>query len=282
MLQAIYRLNDEQINSIHSSETIEGLQVKIQTSSSSEQITSNNEIVFNQNLVNEIRGYLLRTYQGSRLQFNTWSFTDPFYKLNLKRSYRKTSTLLPGLTTKKDDYIKNSCSVIKHQHLNLCIIVDDSASMNGYPALFCRSITQAINEFMSIIDKPISLISFGSQIEISMQPSFRYHEISNALSAINGDLGGTNLLEPFTLLSQWLEENEQINHLLLITDAEISDWDNLSTPVIEILSKIKITILLLNSEVPQEFSLVSHKNMSIFQINPDEPFNNAILEEIVI
>ncbi len=278
LLKNLYRLNDAQINSISQLNTAPG------TDKFTLEAPENTDMPMqiNTSLSNEIQGYLLQTYQGTRKFYTKWSLSDQFTKLNLKRSYRKSNILLPGLTTKKDEFSEITQSVIKHQALNVCIMVDDSGSMSGQPALFCRSITQAVNEFLSLIDKPVSLISFGSDINLSMPPSYHYQEITRYVSNLNGSLGGTNLNEPLIMLNQWLENNETINHLLLITDAEVGDWNNLTPLISTLLESIKITILLINAEIPEAFDLLNHRKLSVFKINPEITFDHAILEELVI
>ncbi|MDX8395864.1 MAG: VWA domain-containing protein [Mariprofundaceae bacterium] len=256
----------------------------INIDSSNNSMTRHQDNPFDIRLTRQITDHLLKSAHQSRQITGLWQPGHSFAKLDYKRSFRCSPALIPGITTRRNTDSSRSCHLESGSKLRVCLLVDDSGSMAGEEATFARSICEGINRFAALKDMYLGLITFGSKIGIASPPERRYHRMTKALSMLDGNLGGTNLLPALQRLSQYVESDRELGHALIITDASFSDWDQCQQPISEILAQINITILLINSHIPEQIlePLKSYQyKLNVFKVDPSKPTNIAILEEII-
>ncbi len=252
--------------------------------SDSNHITQNEDNPVDIQLMRQVTDHLLKQAHQARQISGLWQPGHPFAKLDYKRSFRCSPTLIPGMTTRRNTDSSRISHLKPGKRLRLCLIVDDSGSMAGEEATFARSICEGINRFAAVKDFHIGLITFGSEIGIAYPPERRYYRLSKALAELDGTLGGTNLLPALQRLSQYIESDRDISHAMLITDASFSDWEQCQQPISEILHQIKITILLINSGIPDQIlkPIKQHRHaINMFKVDPSEATDIAILEELI-
>jgi len=240
--------------------------------------------IFDLKLTRQVTDYLIRQAHKPRQLTGLWQPGHSFSKLDLKRSFRCSPTLIPGITTRRKTDSNRMHHYKKGQQLRLCMVVDDSASMSGDEAKFARSICEGINCFAATRDLHIGLITFGGDIDISWLPQRRYSKIRKALSRLDGNLGGTNLKPALQRLAQFVASDNDITHAMLITDASFWDWDDCQKSITDILEHINITILMINGEIPDNiFTAITRHQHSInmFKVDPSKATDIAILEEVI-
>jgi len=167
----------------------------------------------------------------------------------------------------------------KYKHM--CLIVDNSISMDGLPALFTRSICQGINAYCRQKKYPLGLIGFSEDVDFSLPPGNQYKKIVQLLSKIHGNHYGTALTPPLMYLESFSDSDKKINHALIISDAEASDWADCDAILKNLLSKMTLTILLINTHIPPELEhvMITHKHqIRICQIDPHSVDNQEIKE----
>ncbi len=239
---------------------------------------------FDLSLTRRITRYLMRQSRKHRQVPSLWQIGQPLNRLDFKRSFRHAPELIPGVTTRRQRDGRHLLPNKPGKRLKLCMVVDDSASMSGQEAAYARSICEGINRFAAQQDLHIGLITFGSDIDVSLKPQRRYQSLTRSLARLDGGLGGTNLLPALQRLSAFIRDDRDITHALLITDALFSDWKSCQRVMADIHASIKIVTLLIHTE-PQEHLLTYIKRhrsrMHCFHIDPSQPFSVAVLEEIV-
>jgi len=242
------------------------------------------ENIFDLDLTRQVTDHLMSQAYKARQITGLWQPGHSYSKLDLKRSMRTSPVLIPGMTTRRKTDSSRTIHYESGRRLRLCMVVDDSGSMSGDEAKYSRSICEGVNRFASLNDIHVGLITFGCEIDVSLPPQRRYQQLSRALSRLDGNLGGTNLLPALQRLSQFVEADGNITHTMLITDASFSDWDDCQNPINEILSHIHMTVLMINANIPDEVlkTINQHeKSISFLKITPSKPTNIAILEEII-
>ncbi|MDQ6999154.1 MAG: VWA domain-containing protein [Mariprofundus sp.] len=240
--------------------------------------------IFDIALTRQVTDHLMQQAHKPRQITGLWQPGHPFSRLDLKRSARCAPVLIPGLTTRRKTDSSRLLHFERGRQLKLCLIVDDSGSMSGAEAIFSRSICEGINRFAALKAMHVGLITFGSDIDVSIPPQRRYQDLTRTLSRLNGNLGGTNLLPALQRLSHFIESDQDITHAMLITDASISDWDECLPTINKVLSQINMTVLMVNCDMPEDIlkTLNTHQHtISCFKVDPSQPPNIAILEELI-
>ena len=239
---------------------------------------------FDLGLTRQVTDHLMQQSHKPRQITGLWQPGHPFSQLDLKRSVRCAPKLIPGMTTRR----KTDSARIRHiergRKLKLCLVVDDSGSMGGDEARFSRSICEGVNRFAAFSDIHLGLITFGSDIDICLPPQRRYGQLTRALSKLDGNLGGTNLKPSLAQLLQFIASDPEISHAMLITDASFSDWDACLPIMNALLAQIRMTVLMINSEIDDAVleAARAHPNaITAFRIDPNQPPAANILEEII-
>jgi Mg-chelatase subunit ChlD len=244
---------------------------------------NNEKQFFNLAVTEQVTQQLLSTRQATRRYSGFWSLSHPHRTLDIKRSQRHSQYLIPGITTRR---LQNSDRVIKKLgtgHLNLCLVVDDSGSMDGKRAIYARSISEGINRFAAIAGYPIALITFGSSLGETLPLSNRHSLVTRALKKLDGELGGTDIDKALCKLLEWLKRRSSITRVVLVSDSEFSDWHEAGNRIRQVLEYCHITLLLINQEVPKDmqgFAFDSPGNFRAFKVDPEKTTEKAILEEI--
>ncbi len=245
---------------------------------------SNEHTVFDIGLTRQVTNHLMNQAHQARQITGVWQPGHPISKLDVKRSYRCSPHLVAGITTRRKTDSSRLQPTSSGKKLRLCMIVDDSGSMCGDEAKYSRSICEGINRFAANIDLHVGLITFGGEVDTAMPPSRRYQQMTKSLTRLDGNLGGTNLLPALDTLIQYIEADREITHTLLITDASFSDWDSCEKPLNEILTQINMTVLMINTDIPEDIasSLTDpRQSISFFKVDPSVSHQTAILEEII-
>jgi len=240
--------------------------------------------IFDMRLTRQVTDHLLNMAHKPRQITGLWQSGHSFSKLDLKRSFRCSPVLISGLTTRRKTESSRIHNFEKGKKSRVCLIIDDSGSMVGDGAKFSRSISEGINRFASQKDVHIGLITFGSEIDVSFMPDRKYQQVSKALSTLDGNLGGTNLLPALKQVIQFIESDREMTHVILMTDACISDWINSQKLITEILQHLSMTVLMINSDIPEEINKVineSNHSMHFLKVDPTTSTQLSILEEII-
>jgi len=247
-------------------------------------VTSRQIRKFDIRLTRQVTDHLLKQAHKPRQTTGLWQPGHAFASLDIKRSFRSSPRLIAGMTTHRKT---DSAHILHSEHgkqLRFCLIVDDSGSMSGDEARLSRSICEGINRFAAQKDLYIGLITFGSTIDISIQPDRRYQWLTKALAKLDGNLGGTNLQPALKRLALHIESDRHITHAMLITDASFSDWEDCQKPLSEILEQINMTVLLINCNPPDHvLKSIRERRHSInfFKIDPSEEVNIAFVQEMM-
>jgi len=247
-------------------------------------VTEAREEIFDLALTRQVTDHLMHQAHKHRQITGLWQPGHAFSKLDMKRSFRCSPILIAGMTTRRKIDSNRVVHVEGGKQIKLCLLVDDSASMTGNEARFSRSICEGINRFASLKELHLGLITFGSDIHIALPPQRRYHRLTHAFTKLNGNLGGTNLLPALQKLAHFVESDVDITHAVLISDASFYDWDECAGVIDEILTCIKLTVLMINCDMPEDLIKTLKCNpdtISFFKVDPFETPSHAILEEII-
>ena len=232
-------------------------------------------------LCRTVTNHLLNTARRGRPHTIIWQPSHPLHKLDFKRSVRCHPKLIPGLTTRMRGEGRRITRRTGNR-MSICLVVDDSCSMAAH-AIFSRSVCEGILRFAESRDFPIGIITFGALVGEARRPEKRHAEISRVISELNGRLGGTRLCPALKVLSGFLNNERDITHVILITDAEIDDLNEATSEVFRrIREDIRITSLIINQDVPADYiKEAGEGNEKMFRLNPDRPLHAGILEEII-
>ncbi|RMH41496.1 MAG: hypothetical protein D6694_08860, partial [Gammaproteobacteria bacterium] len=124
-----------------------------------EEGSESDALEFDLSLTRQVTDHLLSEAREFRKRVGVWQLGQSFSALDLKRSARTYNKLIPGITTRRRS---NSSRVGKRngtEQLRMCLVVDDSASMNGREALFARSLCEGVNRFAAHRGFHIGLIT---------------------------------------------------------------------------------------------------------------------------
>lgn len=214
-----------------------------------------------------------------------WNIGDPVAQLDLKRSFRRSPRLYPGLTTRRLPRTIVAHDRVGNRPMAPFLVIDDSGSMEDRPARFARSFGEGINRFAERMGLPIGLLTFGSAIGAFIPESNDHEEITRVLRGLDGNLGSTDFSGALDFLAEKLPRIPHIpRHFVVLSDAEFDDWRSATESISPLLRDHRVTVLLLNDEIPDELRLLSSddsaKNLSVYHINPQKPTFQAIIKEI--
>jgi len=236
---------------------------------------------YSKRLSRQVIQFLNRQTNSTQTLTDTWLPGDRIERLDMRASFRFSPRLIPGLTTRKKIVRPFKKQTMTEKYKHMCLIVDNSISMDGLPALFTRSICQGINAYCRQKKYPLGLIGFSEDVDFSLPPGNQYKKIVQLLSKIHGNHYGTALTPPLMYLESFSDSDKKINHALIISDAEASDWADCDAILKNLLSKMTLTILLINTHIPPELEhvMITHKHqIRICQIDPHSVDNQEIKE----
>ena len=155
---------------------------------------------------------------------STWRIGDPIEELELMLTYMTSPRLIPGITTKKWEYVSNDEKGTESKQMDLLLVVDTSGSM-GSAMKESDNMHQAVLASYGILSyfestkSKIALIEFSDKIDACVDWTDKYDDVKDRLLT-NGH-GGTKF--PISRIKSTLEVKSGDLVTVLITDGDLGN-----------------------------------------------------------
>lgn len=155
---------------------------------------------------------------------STWRIGDPIEELELMLTYMTSPRLIPGITTKKWEYVSNDEKGTESKQMDLLLVVDTSGSM-GSAMKESDNMHQAVLASYGILSyfestkSKVALIEFSDKINACVDWTDKYDDVKERLLT-NGH-GGTKF--PISRIKSTLEVKSGDLVTVLITDGDLGN-----------------------------------------------------------
>lgn len=155
---------------------------------------------------------------------STWRIGDPIEELELMLTYMTFPRLIPGITTKKWEYVSNDEKGTESKQMDLLLVVDTSGSM-GSAMKESDNMHQAVLASYGILSyfestkSKVALIEFSDKIDACVDWTDKYDDVKERLLT-NGH-GGTKF--PISRIKSTLEVKSGDLVTVLITDGDLGN-----------------------------------------------------------
>ena len=155
---------------------------------------------------------------------STWRIGDPIEELELMLTYMTSPRLIPGITTKKWEYVSNDEKGTESKQMDLLLVVDTSGSM-GSAMKESDNMHQAVLASYGILSyfestkSKVALIEFSDKIDACVDWTDKYDDVKERLLT-NGH-GGTKF--PISRIKSTLEVKSGDLVTVLITDGDLGN-----------------------------------------------------------
>lgn len=153
-----------------------------------------------------------------------WSPGDRTPALDVVATLERNGRVLPGVTTLQGAVCRRPSQDRSGAAAHLCLIVDDSGSMDGAPNEAAVEAALGVIEAANRFGDLVSLVVFGSSVVKCLLPGGDYEGLADAVCALDADAGGTELqpaLARALAIAGRLPRGT--THYMLLTDAGIFD-----------------------------------------------------------
>ena len=155
---------------------------------------------------------------------STWRIGDPIEELELMLTYMTSPRLIPGITTKKWEYVSNDEKGTESKQMDLLLVVDTSGSM-GSAMKESDNMHQAVLASYGILSyfestkSKVALIEFSDKIDACVDWTDKYDDVKERLLT-NGHCG-TKF--PISRIKSTLEVKSGDLVTVLITDGDLGN-----------------------------------------------------------
>ena len=155
---------------------------------------------------------------------SAWRIGDPIEELDLMLTYMTSPRLIPGMTTKKWEYVSNDDNGNESKQMDLLLVVDTSGSMgsamkesdNMHKAVLA---SYGILTYFESVKSKVALIEFSDKIDTCVDWTDKYDEVKERLLT-NGH-GGTKF--PIVKIKSILDVRSRDLVTVLITDGDLGN-----------------------------------------------------------
>lgn len=172
-----------------------------------------------------ITTYLPNTGNKSSYTYpSVWRIGDPIEELDLMLTYMTSPRLIPGMTTKKWEYVSNDDNGTESKQMDLLLVVDTSGSM-GSAMKESANMHQAVLASYGILSyfestkSKVAFIGFSDKIDAYVDWSDKYDDVRERLLT-NGH-GGTKF--PISRIKSTLDVRSRDLVTVLITDGDLGN-----------------------------------------------------------
>ena len=155
---------------------------------------------------------------------SVWRIGDPIEELDLMLTYMTSPRLIPGMTTKKWEYVSNDDNGTESKQMDLLLVVDTSGSM-GSAMKESANMHQAVLASYGILSyfestkSKVAFIGFSDKIDAYVDWSDKYDDVRERLLT-NGH-GGTKF--PISRIKSTLDVRSRDLVTVLITDGDLGN-----------------------------------------------------------
>ena len=155
---------------------------------------------------------------------SVWRIGDPIEELDLMLTYMTSPRLIPGMTTKKWEYVSNDDNGTESKQMDLLLVVDTSGSM-GSVMKESANMHQAVLASYGILSyfestkSKVAFIGFSDKIDAYVDWSDKYDDVRERLLT-NGH-GGTKF--PISRIKSTLDVRYRDIVTVLITDGDLGN-----------------------------------------------------------
>ena len=155
---------------------------------------------------------------------SVWRIGDPIEELDLMLTYMTSPRLIPGMTTKKWEYVSNDDNGTESKQMDLLLVVDTSGSM-GSVMKESANMHQAVLASYGILSyfestkSKVAFIGFSDKIDAYVDWSDKYDDVRERLLT-NGH-GGTKF--PISRIKSTLDVRSRDLVTVLITDGDLGN-----------------------------------------------------------
>ncbi len=155
---------------------------------------------------------------------SVWRIGDPIEELDLMLTYMTSPRLIPGMTTKKWEYVSNDDNGTESKQMDLLLVVDTSGSM-GSVMKESANMHQAVLASYGILSyfestkSKVAFIGFSDKIDAYVDWSDKYDDVRERLLT-NGH-GGTKF--PISRIKSTLDVRFRDLVTVLITDGDLGN-----------------------------------------------------------
>ena len=155
---------------------------------------------------------------------SVWRIGDPIEELDLMLTYMTSPRLIPGMTTKKWEYVSNDDNGTESKQMDLLLVVDTSGSM-GSAMKESANMHQAVLASYGILSyfestkSQVAFIGFSDKIDAYVDWSDKYDDVRERLLT-NGH-GGTKF--PISRIKSTLDVRSRDLVTVLITDGDLGN-----------------------------------------------------------
>ena len=155
---------------------------------------------------------------------SVWRIGDPIEELDLMLTYMTSPRLIPGMTTKKWEYVSNDDNGTESKQMDLLLVVDTSGSM-GSAMKESANMHQAVLASYGILSyfestkSKVAFIGFSDKTDAYVDWSDKYDDVRERLLT-NGH-GGTKF--PISRIKSTLDVRSRDLVTVLITDGDLGN-----------------------------------------------------------
>ena len=151
---------------------------------------------------------------------SVWRIGDPIEELDLMLTYMTSPRLIPGMTTKKWEYVSNDDNGTESKQMDLLLVVDTSGSM-GSVMKESANMHQAVRilSYFESTKSKVAFIGFSDKIDAYVDWSDKYDDVRERLLT-NGH-GGTKF--PISRIKSTLDVRSRDLVTVLITDGDLGN-----------------------------------------------------------
>lgn len=217
-----------------------------------------------------------------------WRVGDPIEDLDPIQSFLASPVIIPNITTRKWEYKEGPGNIIHNILPDLMIVLDSSASMDwnfGKRKISGRYHTALLGAFAALHYASLkgaysASINFSDRVYYS-QWTNQVHKIEKVLLKYQGY--GTVL--PISQIEKLTHQNDQPCMILLISDLEIENWENILDRITRLLKNGHILIAFFiegNPEILEspDFKLLTQLGAKFYAVQDEDDLTGLVLAEV--
>lgn len=208
-----------------------------------------------------------------------WHAGEPLRKLEAVRTLEQSGVLIPSVTTLKKKYLESEVNDVEMPAV--CLVVDNSSSTAGgilqHELDACVAMIEAAKSYRTMV----SLVVFGSQVDIAIKPGTDYYKLQMALTGLEGQSGGTSLAPAIHAAQGFCSYTGEKQATVIFTDSYVFDVDESVNGIKSLMKSGPVVVFCVEDSLDNSFvdELKSLKPAPhILATSPDMPLVDDALQ----
>ncbi len=222
---------------------------------------------------------IVKTGETFPVSPKTWNAEDDPTKLDVQYSLGRHGIIIPGITTYQWHYQEGEGFKLDSGKPDLLLVIDSSGSMTDPFRDLSLAVLSAMTAKKSALDQGayVAAINFSEQHKTTKYTQDE-RQLDNTITTYYG--GGTVL--PSQAIIKLVESNKNKQHIIIITDACIHDFENALVTLEEAVQKAQGggSLFLIGDQQRGVKKSFEDRGYNVHSINQEQKLLNLVLEDV--